>query len=50
MSDEFDHEQKHLDHLKERYGQLKSIRKTAEEFGMSKSTVHRKLKAEPDAE
>lgn len=43
MTDEFDHDAKRTEHIKERYEQNKSIRKTAEEFGLSKSTVHRKL-------
>lgn len=32
------------EHIQTRYDQVKSIRKTADEFGISKSTIHRKLK------
>lgn len=32
---------KRCEHIAKRYGQHKSLRKTAEEFGTSKSTVHR---------
>jgi DNA-binding IclR family transcriptional regulator len=35
---------KRLDQMARRHGQHKSIRKTADEFGVSKSTAHRHLK------
>lgn len=36
---------KQADHMARRHSQLKSVRKTADEFSVSKSTVHRRLQA-----
>lgn len=50
---EFDHKAKQAEHMAHRYSQHKSLRKTAEEFGTSKSSVHRtvkKYKDDDDAE
>lgn len=35
---------KRTEHMKSRYNHQKSLRKTADEFGVSKSTIHRKVK------
>lgn len=35
---------KRTEHMQSRYNHQKSLRKTADEFGVSKSTIHRKVK------
>lgn len=35
---------KRTQHMQSRYNHQKSLRKTADEFGVSKSTIHRKVK------